>query len=148
MQNLKKNIIAKCIETLQLNYKVAEAEMKEASQAANEVGPPKDRYDPFRSQMARRQNMFMDQCKKILDNIETLKRINTYLPVENVAFGAIVRTSEHKVFFAVSFGKIEVEEEVYFVASNQTPLFEAMKGKKAGDHFEMNNKQFKILEVF
>lgn len=144
----KKKIIDICLQMLDKKYQAAETEMKEAIQAANEVGPPKDRYDPFRSQMARRQNMFLGQCQKITKEKEILKRIDTTLIHDNVTFGAVVISSEHKVFFATSIGKIDIGKETFFVASCDTPLFKAMQNKRTGDSFEINGRKFTILDVY
>jgi hypothetical protein len=145
---LKKAIIDKCLQQLEDNYKTAVAEVNETQQAANEAGPPKDRYDPFRSQMLRRRNMFVGQCQNILKEIEIIKKIDAGIKNEHVSFGAVVITSGHKLFFAIPLGKIEVNKETYFVASTQTPLFEVMKNKSSGDSFEMNKNKFKILDIF
>ena len=145
---LKKAIIDKSLQLLDEKYKAASAEMKEAAQAANEVGPPKDRYDPFRSQMARRQNMFMEQCRKILDDKEVLKRIDSSVAHNQVTLGSLVITTGHKVFFAISLGKVVVEGTEYFIASCETPVFMNMQNKKAGESFEMNGIKFEILEVW
>ena len=66
---LKKIIIDRCLQRLEDNYKTAMSEVNETQQAANETGPPKDRYDPFRSQMLRRRNLFAEQCQTILNEI-------------------------------------------------------------------------------
>jgi len=144
----KKALIEKCLLILKENFKAAASEMNEAQQAANEAGPPKDRYDPFRSQMLRRRNMFAEQCQKILDENEMLNKINKNKTNEKVTFGSIVITSGHKLFFAIPLGKVDLNGEIFFVASLQTPLFEAMRNKTVGDVFEINLNKFRIIDVF
>jgi len=146
--DFKKLLIKNCHEILMNNFKAAETEMNAALQAANESGPPKDRYDPFRSQMLNRRNMFAEQCNKILSDAEILKKINTNETLNEIHFGAVVLTNSHKLFFAIALGKVKIKNEVYFVASTQTPLFEAMKNKTTGDEFVINCQKFIITDVF
>ncbi|HNV95178.1 MAG TPA: hypothetical protein PKG63_01790 [Bacteroidales bacterium] len=146
--NLKKLILDRCKSLLNEKLLNAENEMKEAQQAANEVGPPKDRYDPFRSQMLRRRNLFAEQYQLIVNDMELLNKINPETLNDEVSFGAVVKTNAHRLFFAVSIGKIEINNETFFVASTQTPLFEVMKGKKVNESFEFNKNSFQITEVF
>lgn len=145
---LKIRLVEQCKTLLNEKLIHAENEMKEAQQAANEVGPPKDRYDPFRSQMLRRRNLFAEQYQLLIKDMELLNKINTENICHEVSFGAIVKTNAHLVFFAVSLGKVEIDNQHFFVASTQTPLFEAMKNKKANESFELNKNKFTILEVF
>ncbi|NLJ07524.1 MAG: hypothetical protein GX437_07635 [Sphingobacteriales bacterium] len=144
---LKTEIIEKCMVMLQEKFKIHEAEMKEAQNAANEAGPPKDRYDPYRSQMLRKRNLLAEQCQQVLDELEILKKIN---PVVNdkVMFGSVVITNLHRLFIAVPLGKVEVQNEVYHVISVHTPLFEALKNKKAGDPVIFNQNKILIADVF
>jgi len=144
----KKKLIESCVEILQKNYEAAAFEMNDALQAANESGPPKDRYDPFRSQMLRRRNMFAEQCAKSLADIETIKKIDLEQLNDNVSFGAVVITSAHRLFFAISLGKIEIDGEMFFVSSIKTPLFEVIKNKTTGDEFIFNAQKFHITDVF
>lgn len=144
----KRKLLESCLSILSEKLHHAENEIKEAQQAANEVGPPKDRYDPFRSQMLRRRNLFAEKYQLLEKDMELLTKINPENSCNEVTFGAVVKTNAHKLFFAVSLGKVNVHNETFFVASTQTPLFEAMKGKKAQESFEFNKIKFTILEVY
>ncbi len=91
--------------------------------------------------------MFVSQYNKILEQLDILRKINPEEESQNIEFGSIVITDRQKIFVAVGLGKIKVNGDTWFVISPQVPIFEAMKGKKAGDEFIFNNIKHKILQV-
>jgi len=45
-------------------------------------------------------------------------------------------------------GKIILDGETFYAISPQVPIFQAMRGKKAGDTFIFNGQTFEIKDVF
>lgn len=86
--------------------RTAENEMKEAQQAANEADPPKVRYNPFRSQMLRRRNLFTEQYQMLVKDMKLLQKNNPIAVFNQVSFGSVVKTNAHNIFFAISLGKV------------------------------------------
>lgn len=144
----KSEIINKCIEILLEKYKINDAEMKEAQQAANDAGPPKDRYDPYRSQMLRKRNLLAEKTQQVLDDLEMVRKIKPEL-TDRVMFGSVVITSIHKLFIAVSLGKIKLDnDEIIQVISIHTPVYEVLKNKRSGDVVIFNQNKLLIKDVF
>lgn len=145
---LKTALVQKCIETLEENAKIAKEAMDESQASANEYGIPRDRYDSFRAQVLKKRDLYAQQYQICQDNLLIYQKIDLNLIYTNVAFGAIVYTTQHKLLIATSMGKINFSGDDYFVISTQTPLFQAMKGLMQGSTFEFNQGKTKILEVF
>jgi hypothetical protein len=124
------------------------ATMKEAQTAANEYGPPKDRYDSFRTQLLRKRDMYAQQLAVATEQINLLGRINPGNISKKVEFGAVVITDTQKIFVSTGLGRLLVDGETYFAISPAVPVYKAMEGKKAGDSYSFNNKTIKILDVF
>ncbi len=123
-------------------------EMDEHQQLANDYGPPKDRYDAFRSQMLRRRDIFAEQLQKATEELYTLDKIKPGEPRSKVEFGAIIITDKQKFFVATSMGKIVIDKETYFCISPAVPVYKVLEGLKKGDTTTFNNNPIKIVDVF
>jgi len=122
--------------------------INETQQSANEYGPPKDRYDSFRSQLLRKRDMYAQQLDILLNEQIVLKNIDTSKIFNNVCLGAFVETNEQKIFVSVGLGKILFENETIFAISTKVPFYNFIKGKYEQEEFIFNEKLFKILKVF
>lgn len=122
--------------------------MSEAQQSANEYGPPKDRYDAFRMQMLRRKDMYGQMLAKALEESYALEKIDVKEEKETVEFGAVVITSDQKLFISIGLGKVIFDKNSYYAISVNVPLCKALAGKKKDDVVELNGKKITILDVF
>jgi hypothetical protein len=145
---LKSKIIEAC--KLQQYETIAnlKREMDEHQQLANDYGPPKDRYDAFRSQMHRRRDIFAEQLQKANEELFTIDKIKTSEVKTKVEFGAIVVTDKQKLFISTSMGKICIDDEVYYCISPAVPVYKSIEGRKVGDVVTFNNNNFLIKDVF
>ena len=70
-------------------------------------------------------------------------------------YGAIVVTNRQRFFLSIGAGKFlvphrsaeSVPQETYFAISAQTPIYMALKGKKAGDSITFNGTTQTITEI-
>ncbi len=145
---LKQSIIASCRNIILETINHLTREMEEHQQLANDYGPPKDRYDSFRSQMLRRRDMYAQQLHKANQEMSALERIDPNDIKTEVVFGAVVITSQQKLFVSISVGKVLVDGTLYFAVSPNVPVYNALKGLKKGDTAEFNNSTIEVLDVF
>ncbi|WP_452220822.1 hypothetical protein [Lacinutrix salivirga] len=78
---------------------------------------------------------------------EYLKLVKTNLLNTNAALGSLVKTDSLHFFIAISIGKIEIEDESYYIISLQSPIGQLLKQKTAGEMFEFNGTKYTITEV-
>ena len=121
--------------------------MDEAQKSANDYGPPKDRYDSFRTQLLRKRDMFAQQLAVANEQLKTLDKIDLQ-PVAKIGFGSLVVTDSQRIFIAIGLGKIKLDQEVYFAVSPVVPIARELEGKEKGQSFSINGKTAKILEVW
>ena len=143
----KQILIAECIAREEEVSQTAQNLMNEAQQMANDYGPPKDRYDAFRTKQMRLADMYSKQFDTAQSNIRTLRMINPDKVSKCIEFGSLVCTDNQKMFVSVSLGKIDFENDVYYAISVQVPIFKAMEGKKKGDEFIFNGIKHKIISL-
>jgi len=144
----KKNIIDKCIDTVKKSIELSEQEMREAQENANEYGGPKDRYDPYRDQQMSKKEMYANQLAKSVGELRALEKIDPEEVFTSAEFGSVVITNEQKLFISVAVGKLEVGDEVFFAISINSPIGQELNGKKVGDKFTVNKKEFTIQEIY
>jgi hypothetical protein len=145
---LKKRLLKVCITHQQETAAELQHEVDETLRLSNEYGAPKDRYDPFRTKLMNQNNLFARQLSQANTLLVTLQKIPLDKEITTVEFGAVVVTNKQKIFVSVGLGKIELDGELYYAVSPQVPIFQAMRGKKAGDTFTFNGQSFEIKEVF
>ena len=146
--DLKKRLVEVCVARQQKTAAELQHEVDETLRLSNEYGAPKDRYDPYRTKLMNQNNLFAQQLKQANTLLLTLQKIPVDREINAVEFGAVVVTDKQKLFVSVGMGKVELDGEVYYAISPRVPIFEAMRGKKAGDTFTFNGRTFTIKEVF
>jgi len=145
---LKKKVFDACLKIQLERIEHIELAVDEAQKSANEYGQPKDRYDSYRMQLLSKRDMFGQQLKTGLEQLETLNKIDLTITHNKVSFGAIVITNAQKIFVSIGIGKISVENDNYYSISPMVPFYQAMKDLKKGDDFVFRAKTFKIIDVY
>ena len=87
---------------------------------------------------------YLSDAHKMLDSI---KLINPNTSHQNVVLGSLVKTNSANFYIAVSIGKVEVDDESYFIISKSSPIGQLLLNKVAGDEIAFNDNRYKILEV-
>ncbi len=145
---LKKRLLEVCITRQQEAAAELQHEVDETLRLSNEYGAPKDRYDPFRTKLMNQNNLFAQQLNQANTLLVTLQKIPLDKEIGTVEFGAIVITNKQKLFVSAGLGKVVSDGETFYAISPQVPIFQAMRGKKAGDTFTFNGQTFEIKDVF
>lgn len=145
---LKAHLLEECKKMQQKVLDNIRSTMNEAQQSANEYGPPKDRYDAYRMQLLRRKDMYGQMLVKALDEYSALEKIDLTQEKVKVEFGAVVFTSEQKLFVSIGLGKIIFDQTSYYAVSVNVPLCKALAGKKKNEVADFNGKEITIIDIF
>jgi len=145
---IKQGILAACIKKQENVIETARNAMMEALESANEEDQTRDLYDPYRTQMLTKRDMFAQQLEKATEEKKVLERLQPCEKCDTVHFGSAVITDKQKLFISIGLGKFDYDGDTWYAISPRVPLYEAMKGKNAGDTFEFNGQKFTIKDVF
>lgn len=148
LKEIKEKLTAKCIEQQTEVIRQLEQEIAEAQKMANDYGQPKDRYDAFRTKLMRQIELYAGQLDKANMVLNTFQILPSNKVLTKVEFGALVITNKQKLFISAGLGKIELDGEIYYAISPQVPIFNALKGKQAGDRIEFNGTSLEIIEIY
>ncbi|MFC2104613.1 hypothetical protein ACFLS4_04595 [Bacteroidota bacterium] len=146
-QSFKKRIVDICIETLESNAQIVHETIDEIIQTASDYEGDHDLFDPFKEEMMKKKDMQVKLLKKYMDDIALIKKVNPAKISENVEFGSVVITDKQKMFISAAIGKIQVNDDSYYVISTQVPVFKAMQSLKVGDSFTINDIKFTIKDI-
>ena len=145
----KQQLFEHCKTILLMRIADGEKAMQDAQEAANSEGKSSmgDKYETGRamSQLARDMS-----AKQVFENkqelINLLKLENTKTD-KTIIQGSVVLANGKMFYIAVGLGVINFKGIQITVLSPKAPLAQHMLGKKAGDFFELNKKQFVIEKI-
>lgn len=145
----KKTLFEACKNMLLQRIADGEKAMLDAQEAANseEKSSMGDKYETGRamSQLARDMS-----AKQVFENKQEL---NNLLKLENtktdktIVQGSVLMANGKVFYIAVGLGVIDFNGMQVTVLSPKAPLANLMLGKKAGDTFDLNKKQFAIEKI-
>ncbi len=144
---LKIKIYNKCIDKQKDIVDSAFHAMDEAQKAANEYGPPKDRYDSFRTQLLRKRDMHAEQYQKALRDLDYLQKINPENEMKTVNINTLIVTDKQRFYVSIGLGKLELDETTFYIISPVAPIYKVLEGKAAGEVVSFNNLPLKILNI-
>ena len=79
---------------------------------------------------------------------ELLLQIKLDKKYTKVEFGSLVKTNHGNYLMALAYGQIQVEEEIFYVISLVSPLAQAMLGKRTGEDFQFQDKEYSIQAIY
>lgn len=92
-----------------------------------------------------------ENAGKQLHEIETLhalvKKIDIKAVSDYVRLGSLVYTSNGTYFISISIGQIIVGKTGYYCVALQSPIGQMLSGKRKGDTFIFNEKEFVVKSV-
>lgn len=147
-KELKNKIINTCIKTLENSAQTVREAIDELIQTASEYEGDHDLFDPFKEELMKKKDLQLDQLQKYLDDIKLVRKADPKRISEKVEFGSVVITDKQKMFISAAIGKIQVDNDSYYVISTQVPVYKAMQDLKSGDTFSINNNKFTIKDIF
>jgi transcription elongation GreA/GreB family factor len=147
-QIIKEELYKKCVDFIERAITTSQEAMKEAQNAANSetkssVG---DKYETTRAMMQIEKENKAKQLADALKVKQVLDKLNLQKAAQVVS-GSLVLTNQGNFFIAISAGKIEIENQVFFAISTASPIGEHLYGKAQDEEFTFQKKIFKILAI-
>jgi hypothetical protein len=145
----KPTLVSHCLHLLDASIAEIKHQMQElVTHAANDSkSSAGDKHETGRAMMQQAQEQLGKQLQEAEMKRASLARIQTQTTTETIGEGSLVITNENVLLLAAPLGKIHIEEKDVFVISMQSPLAQALKGKKSGDTIIFQQKQINILSV-
>lgn len=147
---LKEQVLQACLMQQQESVQRLKETVEQVKESANEetAGSSTDDSDAMREQLHADLAMYARQLDQAKASFAALKLIDPNQATSTIKAGALVMTDKTNVLVGVSVGKVQVEGKTFFTISTESPLYQAMGGKKKGDTFEFRDQKQTILEVY
>lgn len=147
---LKRTLIAKCIEILESEIRETKKAMDDAQEEANShKGAMESRYDTFKEEAQYKVGAYARKLVLLSKQLSQIQLIKIGITTQ-AQLGSIVESEEKKYFLVGYLGPepIQVGEEKYFPISISSPIGKMLLNKKAGETVHFNGKIIKIINVF
>ncbi len=149
MDDLKVALYNACMNFILARIDTAETALAQAQEASNDdtKSSAGDKFETTREMM---QQDILRNKKLLADatqQLALLKSLEATPPSEVVKSGSLVVTSQGSFYLTISAGQLAVNGKTTFGISAASPVGQLMLGKRAGDTFAFNQKEFNILEV-
>jgi hypothetical protein len=121
--------------------------MDETQKAANDYGPPKDRYDSFRAQLLRKRDLHAEQYEKATKVLDYLQNLKPEVHSKSLLANTLVFTNKQKFYVSIGLGRIVTSDGEFYAISLQAPIFQSMKEKAVGDSIVFNGQKIEIINL-
>jgi hypothetical protein len=147
--NLKQQLIGVCENYVEARISRAIAGIKDLDEALKMESKSSagDKYETGRA-------MIHIEVDKLLLQLEQYKELKKTLAIAGqipnsgkIGFGNLVKTSAANYFLSIPAGEILVENEKFYAIGINSPIAQALLGKKEKENFSFNGNTNKILLV-
>ena len=107
-----------------------------------------DKHQTTLSMMHLEQEKLNRKLAEFIEQKNILDKIDISVKTSKIVIGSLVQTNELLVFLSTALPKIIIENKTIFSISPQSPLGKMLLGNEIGFEFEINAKQFKIINIF
>lgn len=106
-----------------------------------------DKHETGRAMLHLEQEQLAKQLYEANAQLAMLKSISPTRDSEWVKHGSLVQTSSGYYYLCGGFGKLRVDEIDVMTVSTQSPLGQALLGRKSGDNVGMGNRLIHIIST-
>lgn len=148
-QPLKTQLHLQCVNKVDQRISELKHILKEAQQAANNETKSSagDKHETARAMAQLETEKLSAQLTDALKLKQSLDVINPKNNHPQIGSGSLVFTNRTIFYLAVSLGKINVENQDYFVISSVSPIGQQLLSKKEKDSFTFNGVEYVIEKV-
>lgn len=149
MKNLRNKLIKACKEYAEARIARFNETMRELEEALKPESRScmGDKYETSRAMLHLEFEKISGQVELFSNLRKTANLLELQPETDLIGFGSIVKTAGANYFISIPAGEISAEGEKFFAVGINSPVAQLLLGKKAGDSFVLNGRNFKILEV-
>ena len=149
MSTLKEQLYLQCVDYLRKKEAEIKAAINEAQEAANSdtKSSAGDKFETGRESIQQEIDLNVTRLNELNKQKLALEQIIPAQKGSVVMPGSLVRTNNGNYYIAISAKQLKADGTTYYAISLSSPVGEKLAGRKAGDAFDMNGKNFVIESV-
>lgn len=106
-----------------------------------------DKFETGREMMQREMDKISASIDQSKNQLNFLSKINLNRPYSTVDLGCLIITDQDIYYLSIGLGKIEINSEIIYAISLDSPIGQLFKGKRVGDILEFRGKTLKINQL-
>ena len=106
-----------------------------------------DKFETGREMMQKEMDKISATLDQYKNQVNLLSKINLHRNYPVVDLGGLIATDQGIYYLSIGLGKIEINSEVIYAISLDSPIGLLFKGKRAGDIVEFRGKTLKINQL-
>ena len=106
-----------------------------------------DKYETGREMINIEWNKLTIQLNEYDRLAQILVRIKDHKPGTKAVLGSLVFTDATNYFISIPAGDIGIGNQKCYAVGIKAPIAQQLLGKEIGDHFTMNGKEFRIMNI-
>ncbi|TDO24684.1 GreA/GreB family elongation factor [Pedobacter duraquae] len=148
--NLKKELYELCREFILGRIETAETALEQSREASNDdtKSSAGDKFETTREMMAQDIGRTKGLLADAQQNLKVLESIIDVSIGERVRNGNLVYTNQGIFYISISAGSLSSGKSQAFAISALSPVGKMMVGKKVGESFTFNQKEYQITAIF
>lgn len=145
----KQQLIESCLHFLSGKMKDLEHSLKELQDNANDETKSSmgDKYETGRSMIMLEKEKLLAQHENIRNQFEVLSKLKPELS-DTVKPGSLIRANNSNYFISVGLGKIQFNNQNFFLISPASPIAKEMMNRKQDESFQFNAVTWHIEKVY
>lgn len=146
---MKEQLIISCENYLDKRIQRILASMKDLEESLENESKSSagDKYETGREMINLEFEKLQGQLSEFRKLQETLKMAQRAFTFEEVQLGSYVKTTGANYFIAIPAGEISVEHEKFYAIGANSPVGQALLGKKSGEIFVFNGMERRINSI-
>jgi len=106
-----------------------------------------DKFETGREMMQREMDKISASIDQSKNQLNFLSKINLNRPYSTVDLGCLIITDQGIYYISIGLGKVEINAELIYAVSLDSPIGQIFKGKRVGDILEFRGKTLKINQL-
>ena len=149
LASIKQSIKSEVLRQLDLKIKDISNAIKSLSESrdSDTKSSAGDKHETSRAKI----QVEIDQLSKQLINAQRQKNNLSIIDTSHLNIiadvGSLVETNKGYFFISTGWGRIQIQDENYFIISVESPIGRLLKNKKKGDSIQFRDTAYDILSV-
>ena len=147
---LKQQLYKQCVDFVENRLSNIQNQIKEiqeslTSETKSSAG---DKHETGRAMLQLEREKAGQQLAEVEKLKEALSKIDVEKASKTIGLGSVVFTTKANYFMAISAGQLNVNSELFFAISPNTPIGLLLKGKTINDQVMFREQKFVITTLF
>ncbi len=106
-----------------------------------------DKFETGREMIQREMDKISASIDQSKNQLNFLSKINLNRPYSIVDLGCLIITDQDIYYISIGLGKVEINAELIYAISLDSPIGQIFKGKRVGDILEFRSKTLTINQL-